>query len=163
MRKFWKAIVWAGTVGGVIYASVSYYRKKAEKEITRINGERGKFFQMFRVTDDWLNKKIKGMNIKDYLNKKNYNKIAIYGMSFVGQTLINELEGSEIEIKYGVDRDAEVYWDAFPIKKPEQITSDDTVDAVIVTALSFVDEVRAALQDKLDCPIISLEEIVDAM
>lgn len=84
-------------------------------------------------------------------------------MSFVGQTLLNELEGSEIAIKYGVDRDAEVYWEVFPIKKPEQITSNDTVDAIIVTALSFADEMRAALRDKLDCPIISLEEIVDAM
>ena len=82
-------------------------------------------------------------------------------MSYIGQTLINELEGSEICIKYGIDRDSEVYWDKFPIVNPQEITED--VDVVIVTALSFFNEVRNILQDRINCPVISLEEIIDTL
>ena len=42
-------------------------------------------------------------------------------------------------------------------------TADDTfpkVDAVVVTAITFFDEIKMELSKKLECPIISLEEIL---
>lgn len=135
--------------------------KKRQNGSDKINTEKEKYYWMFRFMDDWMNKKIKGLNVADYLVKRNYNSIAIYGMSYIGQTLINELEDTKIFIKYGIDRDAEVYWDTFPIKKPDQITDD--VDAIIVTTAMCFEEIRHTLRERVKCPVISLEEIVDVM
>lgn len=158
MNKVGKILCTFGTMLGVAYTTYHYCNKKNQEKIAQINKEREKFYLMFRFMDDWMNEKIKGNKIEEYLLKRNYRTIAIYGMSYVGQTLINELEGSEICIKYGIDRDSEVYWDTFAIVDPQEVT--DNVDAVIVTAISFFDEVKRTLQDKVNCPIISLEEII---
>ena len=36
----------------------------------------------------------------------------------------------------------------------------ETVDAVVVTAITFFDEIEERLSEKVDCPIISLEDIL---
>ena len=36
----------------------------------------------------------------------------------------------------------------------------EEVDAVIVTAISFIDEIESTLSTKISCPIISLEDIL---
>lgn len=135
--------------------------RKIQREVIQIKKEKEKFYRMFRLMDDWMNKKIRGISVEDYLLKKNFNNIAIYGMSYIGQTLINELDGSKICIKYGIDRDEEVYWDSFPIKKPAQVSDD--VDAIIVTTMIDFGEIKQMIQSKAKCPVISLEEIVYSM
>lgn len=161
MNKFGKRLCIAGAVLGTVHAVYFYCKEKNQKKIIQLTKETDKWNQMFRFMDNWMNQKIKGNKIEDYLLNKGYRNIAIYGMSYIGQTLINELEGSEICIKYGIDRDSEVYWDKFPIVNPQEITED--VDVVIVTALSFFNEVRNILQDRINCPVISLEEIIDTL
>ena len=92
------------------------------------------------------------------LNANNYRKIAIYGMSHVGQALVNELKGTDIITAYGIDKNADscyVDLDIFTINdvlKP--------VDAVVVTAVTFFDEIEKQIAQKLSCPIISLEAIL---
>ena len=36
----------------------------------------------------------------------------------------------------------------------------EEVDAVVVTAITFFDEIEEKLSQKIDCPIISLEDIL---
>ena len=36
----------------------------------------------------------------------------------------------------------------------------ETVDVIVVTAITFYEEVKEQLSEKLDCPIISLEDIL---
>jgi hypothetical protein len=43
------------------------------------------------------------------------------------------------------------------------VTMDDDleeVDAIVVTAITFFDEIEEKLSAKIDCPIISLEDIL---
>lgn len=42
--------------------------------------------------------------------------------------------------------------------KPDDTLPD--VDAIIVTAFFFFDEIEQELEDKIDCPIISIEDVV---
>lgn len=135
--------------------------RKIQRELIQVKEEKEKFYRMFRFMDDWMNKKIRGISVEDYLLQKKFNTIAIYGMSYVGQTLLNELEDSKICIKYGIDREAEVYWDSFPIKRPSQVTND--VDAIIVTTMMGFNEIKQLMKSRVKCPVISLEEIVDTM
>lgn len=79
-------------------------------------------------------------------------------MSYAGETLIDELKDTGIEVVYGIDQKADtIYADV------EVLSMDDSledVDVVIVTAITFFDEIETKLSEKLDCPIISLEDIL---
>ena len=98
--------------------------------------------------------------MRDYFVMMEFRRIAIYGMAELANRLTEELEGSGIEILYGIDRDAgcsisriaEVY-------SPKEHKFPD-VDAVIVTPCYAFESIQQDLAGKMDCPIISIEEVV---
>ena len=93
-----------------------------------------------------------------YFKAKGYKKIAVYGMSYAGETLVGELKGSGVEAAYGIDQNADsVYADIDVFSTEDNLP---TTDAVVVTAVTFFDEIEEKLSRKLDCPIISLEDIL---
>lgn len=71
---------------------------------------------------------------------------------------MEELRDTDVQVVYGIDKKADsIYADV------DIVTMDDTleeVDAVVVTAITFYDEIEDKLSDKIDCPIISLEDIL---
>lgn len=79
-------------------------------------------------------------------------------MSYAGETLLTELRESEIQVIYGIDRDLNrVHSDI------DMFTMEDSlqkVDAIVVTAITFFEEIAKDLSSKVDCPIISLEDIL---
>ena len=151
-------------VSGAISATAGYtmgrirYEKKFGKEIERAKGLSDKHYDLYMLMNQWVRVKQEGKGVADYLKQKNYKKIAIYGMSYVGETLVHELYDSGIEIAYGIDRKARDIYAAFPMVSPDDRL--ELVDAVIVTAVSFFDEIAGDLCTKIDCPILSLEDIV---
>ena len=68
------------------------------------------------------------------------------------------MKDSNIEVRYVIDKNAENIYADVEVKKPEDDLEE--VDAVIVTAVFFFDEIEEQLEKSLDCPIISLEDIV---
>lgn len=95
--------------------------------------------------------------MSSYFDNHGYKKIAVYGMSYAGETLINELKDSEVELAYGIDQKVGLY------SYIDILSVDDPlpeVDAVVVTAITFFDEIEEKLRDKVSCPIISLEDIL---
>lgn len=117
-----------------------------------------KHLALFLMMNQWVAVKQEGKNLADYFEKNNYRSIAIYGMSYAGERLLEELKNSSIEVKYGIDKNASgIYSDI------ELVTVDDKleeVDAVVVTPIFFFDEIEKELSDKINCPIISLEDIL---
>jgi len=82
-------------------------------------------------------------------------------MHYAGETLIEELAGSNIEVKYGIDRNSYQIYAGIPIVMPDSDL--EKVDAVVVTSIHFFEEIKELLNTKIDCPIISLEEIIYQM
>lgn len=79
-------------------------------------------------------------------------------MSYAGETLVEELKDSNIEVKYGIDKNADsMYIDVDVLTIEDDLES---VDAIVVTAITFFDEIEEKLSEKMDCPIISLEDIL---
>lgn len=117
-----------------------------------------KHLSLFLMMNQWVKVKQEGKNLASYFEKNGYQKIAIYGMSYAGETLINELKDSDVTIAYGIDKNADsIYADV------DIVTMDDdleTVDAVVVTAITFFDEIEEQLSTKMDCLILSLEDIL---
>lgn len=117
-----------------------------------------KHLTLFLMMNQWVKVKQEGKSLRDFFEEKGYKKIAIYGMSYAGETLIRELESTNINIAYGIDKNADSLYMNIDIVSPSDRL--EKVDAVVVTAISFFDEIQEELCKKLDCPIISLEDIL---
>lgn len=146
----------------VVAMIINRMYKQAKRLLDATRKENEKNDMLFHCAEEWLRLKIQGYHVEDYLIRHNYSRIAIYGTGYLGQDLIDELEDTSISIKYGIDRDAELCWATFPIIKPEEISECDfdDVDAVIVTAIAYYDEIKEQLSSKMKCPIISLIEVI---
>lgn len=132
--------------------------KKLKKEIERMQKLSDKLNALFLLMNQWVKVKQDGKGVADYLERQGYKKVAIYGMSYAGETLARELHGSDIEVEYGIDREADNIYAEFKVVKPDGQL--EKVDAVIVTSITFFDEIANDLCTKIDCPILSLEDIL---
>ena len=87
-----------------------------------------------------------------------YKTVAIYGMKELGERLYDELKNSEIAVKYVIDQNADAIYADVDVVAPEDSLED--VDVVVVTAIHYFEEIESMLGEKVDYPIISLEDII---
>ncbi|MDE5938066.1 MAG: hypothetical protein K2H37_03165 [Lachnospiraceae bacterium] len=141
------AVAGVGTVGKIAGDSISRAQKMSDKHLA-----------LFLMMNHWVKVKQEGKNLSSYFKQHDYKKIAIYGMSYAGETLIDELRGTGVEIVCGIDNNAaSMYSD---VKILEVNDFEGNVDVVVVTAITFFDEIEDQLSKRLDCPIISLEDVL---
>ncbi|MDE5698816.1 MAG: hypothetical protein K2I96_15665 [Lachnospiraceae bacterium] len=141
------AVVGAAGAGKVLKGKVAYKSKMSEKHLA-----------LYLMMNQWVKVKQENKSIADYLERCGYKEIAIYGMNYVGETLMDELQDSNIKVKYGIDRNADTIYSDIDVVTPDGRLSE--VDAVIVTAITFFDEIENKLSEKIDCPILSMEDIL---
>lgn len=134
---------------------------KSNKEINKWRGLANKHLEMIKLYDQWFAAKQEGKTAADYLKSEGIKTAAIYGMSFMGQRLYEELKGTGIEVKYGIDKNWENIYADIDIVSPEGYLED--VDVIIVTAFYFFHEIEDSLMDKTDTRILSIEELVYAL
>lgn len=121
--------------------------------------ERGdKHLELFMLMDEWVRVKQEGKNLAEYLDKKGYRTIAIYGLSYVGEALLNELKESDIKIKYAIDQRADDMYSELKLLKPDD--EYEEVDAIIVTSIRAITDICEKLEQKVNCPIISMEDLL---
>ncbi len=141
------AAVGAGVTEKLIGVNVEKNRNMSEKH-----------FALFLMMNQWVKVKQDGKDLVSYFEKNGYKRIAVYGMSYAGETLIDELRNSAVTVVYGIDQNAaSLYSDVDIVSIDEEL---EDVDAVVVTAITFFDEIEEQLSKKMDCPIISLEDIL---
>lgn len=99
-----------------------------------------------------------GKTLAEYFERNHYKTVAIYGMKEFGERLYDELKDTDITVKYIIDKNVDgVYADV------DIITPDDEmppIDVIVVTATYFFDEIEGTLGEKVDYPIVSLEDIL---
>lgn len=144
----------------------------ASKDIPRVEKDKAKkilnkqqisdkHLVLFKMMNRWVKVKQEGKNLASNLLKNGYNKIAIYGMSYVGETLVRELEGTNVQIVYGIDQNANsVSTDIDVVTMEDDLTE---VDVVVVTSIYFFNDIKDKLMSKITCPVISLEDILYEM
>lgn len=117
-----------------------------------------KHLDLYMLMNQWVHVKQENKSIERYLLDHGYKTIAIYGMSYVGETLIEELRDSRINISYGIDRKADGAFLGIDVYRPDEVLNE--VDVVIVTSITFMSEIVGQLESKVSCPIISIEDIL---
>ena len=79
-------------------------------------------------------------------------------MSYAGSTLAEELKGTNIRVAYGIDKRSDSLNADIEI-----VTLEDElapVDAIVVTAVTFFEEIEEELCRKVDWPVISLTDVL---
>ena len=142
-----------GAAAGAIAARVT-----PKKEIKEMADGHLKVHALYMAFDQWLRIRQEGKTLVEYFEKNNYKTVAIYGMKELGERLYDELENSGIDVRYIIDKNAEsIYADV------DVITPDDDlepVDVIVVTAIYYFDEIEEMLSEKVDYPVVSLEDIL---
>lgn len=141
------AVIGTGVVGKVMSQETKNARFLADKHLA-----------LFLMMDQWVKVKQEGKRLDTYFERNHYRKIAVYGMSYVGQTLVDELKNTDIVVAYGIDKKADNLYADIDIVSGEDTL--ENVDVVVVTAITFFEEIAEKLATKLDCPIVSLEDIL---
>lgn len=147
-------------VGAVAGASIGagVATKKTMKNEKKMKEYSDKHLAMFLLMNRWVKIKQDGKNLSEYFEKNGYKRIAIYGMSYIGETLVNELHDSKTKVVYGIDKEFDTLYCGVDIVSIED--EFESVDAIVVTAISYFDEIEEQLVEKINCPILSLEDII---
>lgn len=56
------------------------------------------------MMNQWVKVKQEGKNLSQYFEANNYKNIAIYGMSYAGETLEDELKNTNTCVKYSIEK-----------------------------------------------------------
>lgn len=97
-------------------------------------------------------------SLVSYFEKQKYYRVAIYGMSYLGERLYDELKDSGVKVIYAIDQNAKNLNSEIEILLPDDELK--SVDVVVVTAVCFYGDIYTMIKDKVNCPIISLEDII---
>lgn len=155
MKKLMSAVLSALT--GAVFGACTVGKVSVDQK-KKVQAMSDKHLALFLMMNQWVKIKQEGKNLAEYFISNGYKKIAIYGMSYAGETLASELKDSDIMVAYGIDKNASsVYSDLEVVSMEDSLQE---VDAIVVTAITFFDEIEEQLSQKTDCPVISLEDIL---
>lgn len=143
-------------VGATVGAGI--VSKKISEEIQVQKGYADKHLALYLMMNQWVKAKQQNKSISEYLEKSGIKEVAIYGMHYVGETLLNELRESGIIVKYGIDQKVDDKYLDIDVVTPDGPL--ENVDAVIVTAITFFSEIEEKLSERIECPVLSLEDIL---
>lgn len=147
------------TIMCVINAFMYHWIKLEQKRMKKIFEEKERYRQLFFVSSRWIETLVGKENISQKLLKSGYKRVAIYGMGRWGKCLLKILTQEEqIEIVYGIDVRGRGIYTTIPIYAMDEALEE--VDVVVVTTVAFYGEVKKNLLAKLNCKILSLEEIL---
>lgn len=142
---------------GFIFGSIMVLKKMSNVVIKeKENGNKN--LAVAQMLNRWLEIKQEGKNASDYCKKKGIQSIAIYGMNYVGNTLYNEIVSGNIDVKYVIDRNADNIYCECEVLHPDDYLQ--AVDAIIVTPIYFFEDIKKDLVRKVNCPIISLSDVL---
>lgn len=138
----------------VIWKCRELYLKKLDFS----NDQGMKMAEFYEVLVRWIKMKTTCGLIEQYLVERDIHSIAVYGMKDLGKLLCDELTDSNVKVVYTIDRAISGSYLGIQIISPNENFGE--VDAIIVTAIHYYDDIAKELRKKIDCPIISIEDIV---
>ena len=140
--------------------------RDVKKQVDELNREKRSLIERgnrtnmnYRLLVKWFALREKGVNLSEYFEAYGYRRIAIYGMADLGQFLFQELQESDIEVAYAIDRRADKLTADITILNMEDELP--AVDMIVVTAAYFYSQIAEDLKDKADCPILSIADVLN--
>lgn len=155
MKKFFHYFITWGI--GFLSGSIVILVNKDHK-IRKLLRLSRKFERIIKIYSFWIMNKI---SCSEYLKNLGVNKVAIYGVGYLGKNLIDDLKSSSIEIIYAIDQNPVQYNSELRIIKLDEV--EDVPDMVIVTVVDQYEEIKRMIEKKLKCKIVSIEDMIYQM
>ena len=121
-----------------------------------------KHLLLFELSNKWIEIHQKNKNISEYIRNMGCYQIGIYGLSYLGQRLFEELTDGGLEVVCGFDRRArDINIPGLSVISPDNIHKDIDVDIIIVTSIIQYEKIRSNILERIEkkVKIISLESI----
>lgn len=129
--------------------SISIDRKKEEADLN-------KYVNYYFLMHYWMKNIEEGKMLDNFFISRGYEKIAIYGMGFLGMHLETQLS-EQFKPIYTVDQGIVRYnGKNFPLNESEEIVI--KADVIVVTPVSDYELIKENINYKID--VISLEEVI---
>ncbi len=142
-----------GAIAG--FAGSSYL---GNKQVAQKAEKVDKFKGYYNMLNQWLVLKQEGKSLEKYFTDNGYTTFAIYGMRDMGKSMNDELKRTSVTVDWSVDKNsASIYYELDVIDPEDDF---EEVDAIVVSAIFAFDEIEEMLSDKVDFPIVSLEDVV---
>lgn len=120
-------------------------------------------FRYCELFNKWLLIRNRKESLDSYFVKHGISNIALYGYNHLARRLGEELglETACTKVMYYMDQKVPFTESGEQIKR--EIDKSVDVDAIVVAAVAYFDEIKAALVSVTDVPVLSLEEIIDTV
>ena len=154
-----KAII--NTMIGIIIGGVSIHvmdSRKSTRTIETLKDTNVKFNEFYDILLQWIRVYQNGHTLTDYFLKHNYKTVAIYGMKELGKALLAELNNSEIEVKYCIDKDAANIYVPIDVFTPDEEL--EKVDVIVIAAVHYYTEIEPIMRDKMGCDVVAIDDVV---
>lgn len=148
--------------GDVVSAACSDHslQGRNNEEIKSLSLKSERYLGYWKTSHRWIAVHLQGKTICQYLLKKKYDRIAVYGLGVMGELLVSEMNKFHIEIAYGIDQDEHKgrKFD-FPVYRLKDTLPE--ADVVVITVNYAIDEIKKQLGEKIMCSIISLNDLLE--
>lgn len=122
-----------------------------------------KYERIAKCMDLWMQNREEGKNIAHYLKSKRINRIGVYGYGILGRHLVFELKAAGIENVWIADRRECIDQKFYTFVNFAEEDHIPETELIIVTAIGNMEEIEGVLRNRVNCPIVSLEEIIGEM
>ena len=144
---------------GVDISKVTKDIKKMEDErIARFERTIDRDNRLLGFYERWVVGCSKGENVSGFLIENNFRNIAIFGYGTLGRALRKIVENRDVKLAYIIESN-ENRWDE-SVDFYKITDSLPAVDVIIVSAILDYEEIYEKLAGKVNCPIISMEDII---
>lgn len=133
----------------------------SEQRYKKMSIDFSKYYELSQIYDTWLYLKNRNLSLEDYLVGRGYNRIAVYGMSYLGNRVCDEFANSRIEVAFVIDKEADRFVADIPIYGLDKIEDRmKEVDLVLVTVLASLEPIKKVLNKNSEVPVISVKDIL---
>lgn len=114
-----------------------------------------------KCMDTWMNLRENDYTVNTYFSQRNIHKIGIYGYGILGRHLIWEIEQSELQALWILDKRAgSITTASYPVYLPDAVEEIEQPDVIVVCAVSDFEEIEAFLCERTRVPVVSLETMI---
>lgn len=118
-----------------------------------------RYFQWYKTLYQWLLIHQDKVQITDFFKNHGYKRVAIYGMGELGRLFLKELNNTEVEVPFAIDRNAHSIITS-NIKVVTLAEAREDADVIVVTVIDKFDAVKADIEKHMNVPVISLEDVL---
>ncbi len=156
-------VLGAAALAAGVFLTCEIRRRRAVVAARSANSQELKKREAYcHLLASWLTLRNKGRTLAEYFADHHFGSVAIFGLGRIGMCLLDELRNANIDIRYGIDRDA-AHLSYLDVKVVLPEAPMEPVDVVVVTPFHECGKLIADLQGKTSSAIVTLDDIVGSL